>query len=368
MAEAVMRRLLPIVALILLAPVVAELLAGTIPIWQIGNLAFAVPIYGAGALLIRELVRGRGRGWTSILLLGAAYGIVEEGIATQALFSPTLYGVAAWSPRLFGINLDYTEVIVPLHAVWTAAVPILLVELAFPARRAEPWLGRAGLIVTACVYLIGVAILALGAHTQLDPGFWAPPVLLGLSLLAVVVLGVVALGILPGPALSILPGPALGHLRTDGGREDIGAGHGGPSPWRAGLVGFVGACAFLGLLIPVGDAQQPVFTQGNLVLVPMAAAIAVAVATAAMVRRWAALHQLTDRHLLGLASGSLIAHTLVFGLTRTTVAEQLSIAGLGAAMVAALALLAVAVRGRDRPNGPAHHNRGNPRAGHASLA
>jgi hypothetical protein len=55
----------------------------------------------------------------------------------------------------------------------------------------------------------------------LDPGFWAPPVLLGLSLLAVVVLGVVALGILPGPALSILPGPALGHLRMTAGVKTL---------------------------------------------------------------------------------------------------------------------------------------------------
>jgi hypothetical protein len=77
---------------------------------------------------------------------------------------------------------------------------------------------------------------------------------------------------------------------------------------------------------------------------------------------------LTDRHLLGLASGSLVAHTLVFGLTRTTVAEQLSIAGLGVAMVAALALLSVAVRGRERPKGPPEPGSGTSRPGHASLA
>ena len=79
----------------------------------------------------------------------------------------------AWrreSPRLFGINLDYTEVVVPIHAVWSAAVPILLAELLFPARRVEPWLSRVGLVVTTCMYLLGVVIVAFGAHTQLDPG------------------------------------------------------------------------------------------------------------------------------------------------------------------------------------------------------
>ena len=89
------QRWLPPVTLFLLAPIVAELLAGTMPVWQVGNLLFLLPLYGSGALLIRELVRRRGRGWTSILLLGAAFGIVEEGIASHALFSPNLYGVAA---------------------------------------------------------------------------------------------------------------------------------------------------------------------------------------------------------------------------------------------------------------------------------
>ena len=103
-------------------------LAGTVPLWQAGNLVFSIPIYGGGALLIREVVRRRRRGWPSIILLGAAYGVVEEGLALQSLFSPMLYGVADWGPQLLGINLTYVEVVIPLHAVWSATVPILLTE------------------------------------------------------------------------------------------------------------------------------------------------------------------------------------------------------------------------------------------------
>jgi len=93
-----MHRLLPAFVLVLTAPVVTELLAGSTTLSQPIVLAILLPLYlllyGAGALLIRELVRHSGRGWASILLLGAAYGFIEEGFATQSLFNPTLYHAA----------------------------------------------------------------------------------------------------------------------------------------------------------------------------------------------------------------------------------------------------------------------------------
>jgi hypothetical protein len=60
----------------------AEVLFGATPISRIGVLLPVVPLYGDGALLIRELARRRG-GWTRIALLGAAYAIVEEGLVLQ---------------------------------------------------------------------------------------------------------------------------------------------------------------------------------------------------------------------------------------------------------------------------------------------
>ena len=86
-----MRRFLPVLVLVVIAPVVAELLYGTVAITQIVAVLFVLPIYGAGALLIREVVRRSGRGWGSILLLGGAYGIFEEGLVLQSFFNSTLY-------------------------------------------------------------------------------------------------------------------------------------------------------------------------------------------------------------------------------------------------------------------------------------
>src|SRR5262249_36643909 len=129
-------------------------------------------------LLIRESVRRCQRGWVSVLLLGAAYGLVEEGLALQSLFNPTLYHAADWGARLFGINLVYAETAIVIHAGWSAAVPILLTDLLFPAQRHSPYLGRVGLVLTGIWYALGVALLALLARFSIAPGYRAPPLLL----------------------------------------------------------------------------------------------------------------------------------------------------------------------------------------------
>src|SRR5215217_6489516 len=75
--------LAPALVLVVFAPVLAEVLFGATPITNPGALLPDVAVYGCGALLIRELVRRRGLGWISILMLGVAFGIVEEGLALQ---------------------------------------------------------------------------------------------------------------------------------------------------------------------------------------------------------------------------------------------------------------------------------------------
>ena len=73
---------------IFVAPLVAEFLLGDLPIKLLPALIVLAPMYGGGALLIRETVRRTGRGWPSILLLGMAYAIFEEAFTTQSLFNP----------------------------------------------------------------------------------------------------------------------------------------------------------------------------------------------------------------------------------------------------------------------------------------
>ncbi len=84
----------PVFALLLLAPSIPELLTGSTPVSRLVtdpvgfavSFALDVGLYGTGALLIREVCVAYRRGWASILLLGGAYGIAEEGFAVHTFF------------------------------------------------------------------------------------------------------------------------------------------------------------------------------------------------------------------------------------------------------------------------------------------
>lgn len=290
-----MRRAPAIITLVVLAPAIAELSIGDLPFDLTGlvSLLFLVPIYGAGAVLVRDLVRRRGRGWPSILLLGAAYGLVEEGIGLQSLFSPTIYhGIGpAWGARLLGLNGAYTEFQVVNHAIWSIALPILFTDLIFPARRRQPLLGKAGLVVTSLVYLLGVGATALSRLT-IDPGYAAPLAAFGGVLVVVVALGVIALGVLP----------RVGDASDGNGPV--------PAPWTLLMTGLVGGFGCLGFVYIPGHAHLA-FMRTPVVAIPMAASLAVAVAGLVLSRRWAARRTWGDAHALGLGAGLAVGHALI---------------------------------------------------------
>src|SRR5579863_706957 len=85
-------RLMPPAALFFVAPLVAEFLLGNMSITHLGLLAILAPLYGGGALLIRESVRRTEHGWQSIFLLALAYGVLEEAFLMQSLFDPNFLG------------------------------------------------------------------------------------------------------------------------------------------------------------------------------------------------------------------------------------------------------------------------------------
>ncbi|HZR39370.1 MAG TPA: hypothetical protein VFB12_04595 [Ktedonobacteraceae bacterium] len=325
-----MRRFLPVIVLILIAPLVAELLGGSTPITLPIAWPFLLPIYSAGALLIRELVRRRGRGWASILLLGAVYGLIEEGLATQSLFNPTLYNASHWGARIFGINGVYTEFVIVIHAIWSVAIPILLTDLLFPAQRNVPYLGRIGLIVTGICYVLSFALLWVTAIGFIAPGYMAPPILHILVVLIVIVLVVVALGVLP--------------RKAPGSRLLVSA----PQPWVVLLVSGIAAFLWLALLGMLWWVQ-PAFARWPLVLFPMLSALAVLGVMIWLVRQWAQSRDWSDRHLLALCSGALVSHTLVGILVIThTTADRVGLIVLGLVMIVLLVLFAIRVRARVR--------------------
>src|SRR5262245_55414542 len=80
--------LLPAVVLFLLAPFVSEFLLGDLPLTMLPALIVLAPMYGGGALVIREIVRRSRRGWPTLMVLALAYSVLEEAYTTQTLFNP----------------------------------------------------------------------------------------------------------------------------------------------------------------------------------------------------------------------------------------------------------------------------------------
>ncbi|RCG25420.1 hypothetical protein DQ384_31655 [Sphaerisporangium album] len=352
----------------MITPVIAELTLGNPPLSRIWLMLLWIPIYGAGTVLIRELVRRRRGGWPSILLLGLAYGIVEEGLVLQALSSPTMYGVAGWAPRFLGLNTAYAELNLPYHAVFSVALPILLADLAFPSLRDRPYLKRTGVVVAGVVFVLGGLLLRITVATSIDPGYQAPVAVMAGCVAAVALLAVVALRVLPPTASDAPTAPA-----TPGAREASPAPDAPPVPatsatpaaptargasaasestvdgtrvgavpgsWVVGVFGVLAGFGYLALLFPFGGAGQPAFTHGGWVAAPMLGAAVVALSAGWLVRRWTRSGGWTDRHGLCLAGGALAGHT-AFGVVANaaTLADKLELSTLGLVMVGLLALL-----------------------------
>ncbi|MEV7010825.1 hypothetical protein [Streptosporangium sp. NPDC051022] len=333
--------------LAVITPVVAELTLGNPPLSRIWLMLLWIPIYGAGTVLIRELVRRRRGGWPSILLLGLAYGVVEEGLVLQALSSPTMYGAAGWAPRFLGLNSAYAELNLLYHAVFSVALPILLVDLAFPSLRDRPYLKRTGVVVAGVVFVLGGLLLRVTVATSIDPGYQAPVAVLAGCVAAVALLAVVALRVLP-PTAPTMPGAreaspapaarvpsAALQTRVDGMRAGAV-----PGPWTVGVFGVLAGFGYLALLFPFGGAGRPAFTHGGWVAVPMLGAAVGAALAGWLLRRWTASGGWTDRHSLFLAGGALAGHT-AFGVVANaaTLADKLELSALGLVTVSLLALL-----------------------------
>jgi hypothetical protein len=199
-------RLLPPLALVLLTPLVAEYLLGDIPVDKLMAMLPLCLLYGGGALLVREIVRRLGRGWATFVLLGLAYGIVEEGLVTQSLFNPNYLHLRlldyGFIPAL-GTAFPWAIYVVGIHVAWSMAVPIGLTESLFAQRRGRPWLAPLALTIPALMLLAGAAMIV--AYSARSTTFHASPAQLGTSAGLAVLLIAVALAPRPRRAAS----PAL---------------------------------------------------------------------------------------------------------------------------------------------------------------
>ena len=103
----------PALVLFFLAPAIGELLSASAPPAEFFNpfmLILLSVLYGGGAILIREATLRWCKGWPTLLLLGAAYGIVEEGLMVKSFFDPNWVdlGDSAGYARWHGVNWHWS--------------------------------------------------------------------------------------------------------------------------------------------------------------------------------------------------------------------------------------------------------------------
>lgn len=198
----------PVLCLLLLSPGIPEYLSGSSPVSAIVlnpiqflfQIAANLGLYGPGVLLIREAMVRWNKGWGSVLLLGGAYGILEEGVALSTLFDSKAAPVQqlGFYGHWVGVNWVWLAGIVPFHAVYSISVPILLLGLAVPWTKDRSLLSPRKLSATFLILAADVSGLFLlilkGEH------FWMGPWVLTGSLLTIGVL-VFAAAKLPATAL-----------------------------------------------------------------------------------------------------------------------------------------------------------------------
>lgn len=301
------------VGLFFLAPLVAEFLLGNLPIKLLGALVVLAPMYGGGALIIREVVRRTGRGWPSIIVLALTYGIIEEAFTTQSLFNPNYLrlnmhlldpGYIPW----FGIGAWWTLFVLTLHTAWSVSTSIALMEALSPASATTPWMGRIALGLTALLFALGITASTLFGYKQ--DHFLASPAQLVSAAAICIVLVLLAFRIpyrKPTTAAFV------------------------PNPWLAGTLAIVAGSAVL--LVPN--------TWGWWAACAVLAADLVVVIA---VLYWACSSRWNMSHKLGLAGGAALAYAWHAFIEKPAVGQMDSLVRIGNAIFAlgALALIATA--------------------------
>ena len=148
-------RLSPVFTLLILAPVVAEVLSGATRFSFIFVLIPEIMVWGCGALIAREVVRRWHGGSTSLLLLGLGLSVAEEFIIQQTSLAPLPWVSSTAYGRAWGVNWIFFLFMLVYESVMVVLVPVQLTDLIFPNRRNQPWLKKAGMIISSLTFVLG---------------------------------------------------------------------------------------------------------------------------------------------------------------------------------------------------------------------
>jgi hypothetical protein len=204
----------PVLALLLITPVLTELLTGNTPapvFFQPRTFFFLMVFYGIPAVLARELHVRWKLSLPGLFVLGLAYGIFNEGVLAKTLLMDVHVPIDAFDHHAWlGINFPWVALIVPWHAWHAIVFPIALVSWWFPDRAHTPSLSRLAFAVLAVI----VSFLGITAYLGNKQHVTSPVYLvIFISAMAALIAtarwikqGGTFLG--PGPAISLWPAAA----------------------------------------------------------------------------------------------------------------------------------------------------------------
>ncbi len=162
----------PVFLLLLLTPGIPEYLSGSSAVWRLVTspggfvvtvlfLGLNLGLYGPGVLLVREAHVRWKKGWSTLLLLGGAYGLLEEGTALNTLFDPKarVVGGLGYYGHAYGVSWVWLIGVLGVHIVLSIGVPILLLGLALPETRGRSLVEGRWLAVVVAVFALDLAFL-----------------------------------------------------------------------------------------------------------------------------------------------------------------------------------------------------------------
>jgi hypothetical protein len=254
-----------------------------------------------------------------MLALCLSFGIIEEGFVTRSLFDPGYLGLGLSTHALIpGLNIGvwWTLLVLGLHAIWSTAVPIALMEAVTPGNREKSWLGPGGVGGGLALFIAGCVMTAgLQAPASIDIAWYQ----YGAAGLVVLLL-----------AAGAFIGGRSGRAAVDGGAV--------PGVWKVGVTGFLAGSIFIGA--------------GYLRDIPTAWASVAVMAAALMIYggllwRWARRSGWGGPQVLAAATGLILVYVW-FGFLQTpsvgAVSLQTDLIGNAAFSLAALGLLVMCWR------------------------
>ncbi|WP_052423101.1 hypothetical protein [Nonomuraea candida] len=351
------KRIAPAIGLFLLSPLIGEFLLGNLPVTMLFALITLAPLYGGGALLIRELARRRGVGWPGIVLLAVAYALLEEGLVTRSLFNPGYAGMDltqyAWLPGI-GVSAWWTAFVLGgVHAVGSICVPIAVMEATTPARATEPWLRLPGLVVAGVLFVLGAVGSALVDPAAHQPSVTQLAIQLAAVLLPAALLILLALRIRPPATRPSLPASAfdsrspLPASAPDGSPLPASAPGGSPLPASGSLAESPGRAPGPWVTLGFSLVAAGAFWAATLALdalgawLVLAIYLAVYAVAAVLVTRWSRRPGWGPGQRFALAAGGVLTYAW-HGFPQppaVPVAPEIDLAGNAAFALAAVTLL-----------------------------